>query len=415
MMPLPANGAFKRLDCVHEIGTVHGYVNEAFKVNIGRLPPREVERLFMDRLRALLGEVFPKALVEFTSPPAPDQGVDFIARLRVPAGPRLEFFVEYKAQPRPSQVPASPGGIREADVPVVSINREFNPDHTLQHVRSWIFAAPFVSPRLAEVCWDRGWGWFDLAGNCRIGIPGLLYLDRKGNEPVHSASRPDVNLGTPEAARVLRALLNPAPEAARWRSQRDLQQATQPGVSLGLVNKIVSHLRSEGHLANDEADGLRVVDPEKLLLAWREAYRFDRIPRLELFTLLKAPEIENIIRKVNLDNSPNLAWAVFSAAERQAPMVRQPKYWLMAADESSATLREMLQAKSVDTGANLTLLLAPDRGYLAGADHESALAACTSPIQTYLDTWHAGGRGQEAAEAILDQQLRPKWKQVAAV
>ena len=378
-----------------------------------RLPPREVERLFMDRLRALLGEVFPKVPVEFVSSPAPDLGVDLIARLHVPNGPKMEFLVECKSQPRPSQVPASPGGVRESDVPAVSINREFNPDHTLKNVRSWIFAAPFVSPRLAEVCWDRGWGWFDLAGNCRISVPGLLYLDRKGNEPVHRASRPDVNLGTPEAAQILRALLKPAPEALRWKSQRDLQQATEPGVSLGLVNKIVAHLRSEGHLANDEADRLRVVDPEKLLFAWRDAYRFDRMPRLELFTLLKAPEIEKIIREVNLDNPPNLAWAVFSAAERQAPMVRQPKFWLMAVDESSESLREMLQAKSVDTGANLTLLIAPDRGYLAGADHESALAACTSPLQTYLDTWHAGGRGQEAAEAIIDQQLRPKWKEVA--
>lgn len=30
--------------------------------------------------------------------------------------------------------------------------------------------------------------------------------------------------------------------------------------------------------------------------------------------------------------------------------------------------------------------------------------------KTYLDAWHAGGRGQEAAEAILERQLRPQWK-----
>jgi len=268
---------------------------------------------------------------------------------------------------------------------------------------------------LAEVCWEQGWGWLDLAGNCRIAVPGLFYVDRKGNAPVHQLSRPDANLGTAEAAQVLRALLRPGPEALRWKSQRELQNATEPGVSLGLVNKIVAHLRGEGFLASDDRDGLRVVDPEKLLFAWRDAYRFDRIPRLELFTLLKAPEIEKIIREVNMDNPANLAWAVFSAAERQAPMVRQPKYWLMAAEESPESLREMLQAKSVDTGANLTLLTAPDRGYLADADHKSALAACTSPLQTYLDTWHAGGRGQEAAEAILDQELRPKWKQLATI
>lgn len=404
--------AFKRLADVHEKCTVHGYVNKGLKVNIDNLPHREVERIFIERLRVILAEVFPKVEMDVRSLSGPDQGVDFIASVQVPNGPQLELLVEYKTHPRPSLVPESP---RRVEMPAVSITRDFNADHTIRHIQAWVFAAPFVSPRLAEVCWDRGWGWFDLAGNCRIGVPGLLYLDRKGHAPVHSASRPDVNLGTPEASRILRVLLKSEPEARRWKSQRDLQQATEPGVSLGLVNKIVAHLRSEGYLASDEAEGLRVIDPEKLLFAWRDAYRFDRIPRLDLFTLLKAPEIEKIIREVNLDNSPNLAWAAFSAAERQAPMVRQSKYWLMAAGESPESLREMLQAKPVDTGANLTLLTAPDRGYLADADHESGLAACTSPLQTYLDTWHAGGRGQEAAEAILDQKLRPKWKQVAAV
>jgi hypothetical protein len=403
--------AVKRLADVHKKSTVHGYVNKSQNVNIDKLPHREVERIFIDRLKVLLAEVFPKVGIEVQSLPDPDQGVDFIASVQVPNGPKLELLVEYKAHPRPSLVPESP---HRAEMPAVSITRDFNTDHTIQRIQAWIFAAPFVSPRLAEVCWDRGWGWFDLAGNCRISVPGLLYLDRKGAPPVHRASRPGVNLGTPEASRILRVLLELEPKARRWKSQRELQQATEPGVSLGLVNKIVAHLRSEGHLSTDENEGLRVIDPEKLLFAWRDAYRYDRIPRLELFTLLKAPDIERVIREVNLDNQANLAWAVFSAAERQAPMVRQPKYWLMSVDEDAESLRNLLQAKVVDTGANLTLLTVPDHGYLAGADHESSLAACTSPLQTYLDTWHAGGRGQEAAGAILDQLLRPKWKQLAA-
>lgn len=31
--------------------------------------------------------------------------------------------------------------------------------------------------------------------------------------------------------------------------------------------------------------------------------------------------------------------------------------------------------------------------------------------KTCLETWRAGGRGQDAAEAILEQQLRPQWEQ----
>jgi hypothetical protein len=36
--------------------------------------------------------------------------------------------------------------------------------------------------------------------------------------------------------------------------------------------------------------------------------------------------------------------------------------------------------------------------------------ACTNEVQTYVDLWHSGGRGQEAAEALLKQRLQPEWK-----
>jgi hypothetical protein len=379
-------------------------VNSANIVNIDRMPPREVEGLFIAKFRDLISEAIPKSEVEIVQPIA-NAGANFIARVKAPAGPEFEFLIECKLNPRPSLV---------ASLPAVSVERDFNKDGTVRRARSWVFAAPFVSPRLAEVCWDRNWGWFDLAGNCRIGVPGLLYVDRKGRQPVHRASRPGANLSSPEAARILRALLKNDAESVRWASQRELQEATEPGVSLGLVNKIVSHLRDEGYLAADGKEGIRVVDPEKLLLAWRDAYRFDRVPRAEWFTLLKGADIEKVLREMNRDHAPCVAWAVFSAAERQAPMVRQPKFWLMALDDQVDRLREALQAKRVESGSNLTVLIAPDRGYLAGAKDEDNAGVCTHPLQTYIDTWHAGGRGEEAAQAVLDRRLKPSWKQAVA-
>jgi len=398
------------LDFVHENSSVHVNVNRAINVNIDALPPREGERLFADKLRELIAEVIPKKEVLVDTHFTEGEG-DFVASVRLPSGPQLKFFVECKLHPRPSMVPDSPGGVAHQDLPAVAVRKEFNPDDSVKTAHAWIYAAPFVSPRLAEVCWDRGWSWYDLAGNCRISVPGLLYLDRKGNPPVHQTSRREVNLGTPEAGRILRTLLNPPRGVMRWASQRELQAEIAPAVSLGLVNKVITHLRLEGHVAEENKSGLQVVDPEKLLVAWRSDYRFDRLSRWEWFTLLKAGEIDGVMRDVNFDNPPNVAWSVFSAAEREAPMVRQPKFWLMAVDESLEDLRERLKAVPVETGANLTLLMAPDRGYLAGTPDDDPPR--TSALQTYLDTWHAGGRGQEAAQAILEQRLRPAWQKMS--
>ena len=35
---------------------------------------------------------------------------------------------------------------------------------------------------------------------------------------------------------------------------------------------------------------------------------------------------------------------------------------------------------------------------------------CTNVVQTYVDLCYCGGRGEEAAEALLDQRLKPEWE-----
>lgn len=101
---------------------------------------------------------------------------------------------------------------------------------------------PVVSPRMGELCLQHGWGWYDLAGNCYIDVPNAISLDRRGNEPPHSQSRPSANLSTREAARVIRALLAPENFGMRW-TQRSMEthfgsrDPRVPEPSLGLVNK----------------------------------------------------------------------------------------------------------------------------------------------------------------------------------
>src|ERR1022692_25661 len=41
-----------------------------------------------------------------------------------------------------------------------------------------VLGMPRVSPRMAALCSEQGWSWFDLAGNCRLEIPGALLIER---------------------------------------------------------------------------------------------------------------------------------------------------------------------------------------------------------------------------------------------
>jgi hypothetical protein len=275
-----------------------------------------------------------------------------------------------------------------------------------------VLALPWVSPRMAELCAEHGWSWFDLAGNHRLDVPGLLHLQHTGNEPVHARPRPTANLSTPEAGRVIRALLLPDHAGRRW-TQREMQTHCQPNVSLGLVNKVVRHLRDEAFIDIGKDGGFRLCDPLKLLFAWRDAYRFDRHERRGYFTLSQGQKLRDALAGLEVRTGGFAAYAVFSAADFQAPHVRQPKTWLYVREQDISLFEELVEAKRVDSGENLVVLIPDDDGvfYLGdGGTMGDNRLRCTNVVQTYVDLYHSGGRGEEAAEALLNQRLTPEWK-----
>jgi len=286
-----------------------------------------------------------------------------------------------------------------------------------------VLAMPFVSARIAELCRRAGWSWLDLAGNCWLDVPGRLHIERTGNPPVHRPPRRGANLSTAAAARVMRVLLSPEHAGRSW-TQRDLQTQTcwhLPGerpISLGLVNKVLRHLRDERYVtmagADSEERGVKMQDPESLLKAWCEAYRFKRHERRSYFTLLKRAELDRTLAQVATEAGGMAKYAVFSAAERQAPQVRQPKTWVYVAAQFIDTLAKHTQAKEVESGENLVVLIPDDPGVFLFSESQAFVGeqamSCTNPVQTYVDLMHCGGRGEEAAQAVLEQRILPMWK-----
>jgi len=330
---------------------------------------------------------------------ASDAGFDLLATVPLPGGGKAALCVECKGELRPSVFRMladrvfSPAGRPKVVVPVLAL--------------------PWVSPRVAELCAEHGWGWFDLAGNHRLDVPGLLRLQHTGNESVQVRPRPTANLSTREAGRVIRSLLSPEHAGMRW-TQREMQIHCQPNVSLGLVNKMVRHLRDEAFIEGAEHGGFRLRDPLKLLFAWRDAYRFERHERRGLFHVV-AREGNCAMRWPDSACRPAVSRPTrqFSAAELQAPHVRQPKTWLYVRAQEVSRFEKLVEAKQVDSGENLVVLIPDDDGvfYLGdGGTMGDNRMSCTNAVQTYVDLYHCGGRGEEAAEALLNQRLKSEWK-----
>lgn len=284
-----------------------------------------------------------------------------------------------------------------------------------QRVSRRVLAMPRVSPRMAALCQEHDWSWFDLAGNCRLEIPGVLLIERSGNEPVKTAPRSGANLGTPEAERVIRALLAPEHAGQRWTQRQMVAHFSAPSSavsapSLALVNKVVQHLRNQAFLERLAHGGFRVVDYDGLLRAWREAYRFHLHSRQRFFTLLQGRALHDRLHALASVAERSVAYAAFSAADFQAPAVRQPRTWLYLEPGLEQQFRAAIEAKAVDSGENIVVLFPRDRGVFYRLDAGSNRLACTNAVQTYIDLAHAGGRGDEAAEAVLQQCLKPAWQ-----
>jgi len=379
---------------------VHNVVNKASGANIPRAYASVLERKLGEVLLKLLS---PSWLRGWSVEPASktDRRWDLKASGAVPAGGRAVLCVECKGfNFQPSQFPILLDRICEGGRNVVATSK--------------VLAMPRVSPRMAALCQQHGWSWFDLAGNCRLEIPGVLLIERSGNEPVKPERRSGANLSTAEAGLVVRALLAPENAGRRW-TQREMVthfDSVEPPVlapSLALVNKVVQHLREQAFVEQLPNRGFRVREYEGLLQAWREVYRFDRHARQRYFTLLQGHRLQEKLRSLDPQGHGLLAYAAFSAADIQAPAVRQPRTWLYMNPALESEFQSVLEAKPVDSGENLVVLIADDGGVFYRMDVGNSRLACTNSVQTYVDCAHSGGRGAEAAEAVLQQRLKPAW------
>lgn len=341
-----------------------------------------------------------------------DARFDLVATLTLPST-AVTLYIECKSEMRPSAFN--------------SLAARRPPPSREGHLAVPVLAMPCVSPRLADLCAHHHWSWYDLAGNCHLEVPGALYLERRGLESEYRLPRPKANLSTPETGRVVRALLAPQNAGRRW-TQRSLeehfggleipvrhQKIPIPEPSLGLVNKVVQHLRDEAFVEPLPRGGFQLRDPLKLLFAWRDAYRFDRHERRDYFTLLRGIPLREALYNLELEAGGFATYAAFSAADIQAPHVRQPKTWVYVRQDFVARFEALTQAKTVDSGENLVVLIPDDDGVFYPEEENGYVGeqrmACTNPVQTYVDLFRCGGRGAEAAEAIAEQRLKPRWSQ----
>lgn len=145
-----------------------------------------------------------------------------------------------------------------------------------------VLAMPIMSSRVAELCEVNDWSWFDLAGNFHIEVHFALIgeemnpsIDRRVHKPI---SVLPLLGGSFEHCQLRKMQESGGPAQYRKHFGNHVPSLSGPG--LGLINKVICYLRDQAWIDVSTDRGFRLCDPMSLLLAWRDAYRFDRHQRM---------------------------------------------------------------------------------------------------------------------------------------
>jgi Transcriptional regulator, AbiEi antitoxin, Type IV TA system len=338
---------------------------------------KSIEREARRRIPGLLAELLDEDSAEMVAEESQvDSGVDLLAR----DSEGRSWAFEIKASGGPGQIDRAAGRLKAFEgtgaIPVLVV--------------------PYMSKAGAETAERMDLNWIDLAGNAGIREEGLrVWVRGKPNE-LRTAGRPSSPFA-PKSARVSRMLLL---EPKRWWRQKDLVVATQ--LDDGNISRIVRRLDEEALLERRDKE-LRPRDPDLLLDAWAQEYRFDRHDAIAGHVSGSGIEVA---RNLAGDLSKRQIEHAFTGLPAAWAIDRFARFRLTTVyvDGDPRDVVEQLDVRQGSKGANVQILGPDDTGVFAGKQVRDDLR-CVSTVQVYLDLLQLPERSTEAAQHLRDRHL----------
>ena len=266
------------------------------------------------------------------------------------------------------------------------------------HMLVPLVVVPYMSTSGRELCERAGIGWFDLSGNAKIVAPGL-YVNSTGHRNKFSRpGRVESAFGA-KGSRVTRRLLI---EPGATLRQRKI--ANETGLNESYVSRVVRRLQALG-LVEITPLGVRVSDPDRMLEAWGDEYRFDR--HNVLAGHVSGPMGESVTKSVcrvladralkHAITGLGAAWLYTRFASYRLSTVYLDR------PPTSDTLAD-LAFRSESRGANVWLVVPNDEGVFEGSGLVDGIRS-VHPVQVYLDLKDQPERSNEAAEELRRRML----------
>lgn len=311
--------------------------------------------------------------------------IDFVLSTLI-SGKPAKFIIEVKSQGEPRLV-------RMAIAQLKEYLKRFKDSYG-------ILVAPYLSDASRQICKETGIGCIDLAGNAFLSFKNV-FIDRSGRPNPFVTARLSKSVFYPKSSRILRVLLSDP--SKKW-YVKDLSR--EAGISIGLTSRVKQALLSEEWIKEDNKS-FYLIKSEVVLSQWVNSYSYEKNPGFSFYSGLSEDQLEAAIKKECEKRKYRYGLALFSGARKVAPFVRFMRFFSYI-DGNIESIAKALQLKKVETGANVTLLQPYDEGVFYGLQDINGINVI-SDIQLYLDLKSFKGRGEEAAQAILEQRIKTRW------
>jgi len=262
-----------------------------------------------------------------------------------------------------------------------------------------VVAVPFMGEAGRQLCQERGVSFVDLSGNAHIEAPGLLiHVEGRPNKYVEKG-RP-ASPFAPKSSRLARVLLR---DPGHWWSQQGLANETQLGP--GFISRLVKRLQEDGLVERDKRNQVRPSDPNLLLDAWRNDYRFERHDSLVGHVSSRTgDELSSKVAHALGQSRISYALTGLSGAALLAPFAAHRRVTVFVGEQLKAGVLERLKFHAEEKGANLWLVVPRDSSVFWDAKEIDGIR-CASAIQVYLDLKSMPERAEEAAEQLRSKYL----------
>lgn len=231
---------------------------------------------------------------------------------------------------------------------------------------------------------------------------GQVYIYREGKTNPFTRKRDLRSLYSPKASRVLRVLLSNPNRV--WKMQ---ELAIESGVSLGQVSNVKKLLNDREWLSANQ-NGFLLSKPEQLLSEWAENYNFRQNQVHDFYSLKSTSDIEYDLAMICNTEKIQYNLTGFSGAARLAPSVRYQRVMAYVRQDDIDNLALQMKLKKVSSGANISLLAPYDDGvfYENSNSYFDNQVKVAVPVQVYLDLHAFRGRGEEAADFLLEEVIK---------